>query len=416
MKKVISFLFLTSILFLTQACDKLEAQEEANLGKSALQNCEFENARKHFQKAHDLYPSHEDILIGLAISEIADYASTKEIEDIMRKIGFNKTLASLCLENLDDSKDENSDENLCKTLELSDFFKDQNDTSEAFRIHTSEITPELVWSDILNTLNNQNDELLLAAEHFQEAARILDERTWRVDFFGYEDIGFHKADFAAFSAAFYLIHAAVIILSDYQFDFSVKETADAIQNNDDETLATIINENLLIHKPDEFNAPAAQAPIFQLFQSIALAAEGMQYLYDLKKRPEEFDVFSDSGCLQRRSLFHWEKTMPGIIKDLDKTSTIFEETDTILSLGEFLMPDVHLDLDQLLSNLPERNKQKAIVTVNNGEWTWSLNDEIITINQSFAPAIFNTHAFSLDSDISFRLDTAWAKFDFSKWL
>ena len=226
-RKFILPIILCSGLFCS-ACDQLDARDHAEKGRQNLENCEFESAYLNFKEAHDLYPSHHDILIGFALSELLWFADSPEVQNTLKQFGFNSTLSSLCTDNPDSS---NNSDKTCTTCEISDLPASEN----SFSFSVQNIDPALTWTDVVHSLSAHIDILENAAEHFSEIASFIDpEDPWRTSAFGHDNIAFHKADFAAVSFAAYLLASVIRILNKYQFDFSVRDSISAFQNNDNQ--------------------------------------------------------------------------------------------------------------------------------------------------------------------------------------
>ena len=400
------------------ACDKLDAEKEANKGKKALLQCEFTSAEKHFAKAHSLYASHKDILFGYAISELVAYTDTDAMHNLFADLGI-RSLRDVCLERIQtDEEGEPGDGKTaaCNPIELSEWRNGDDgdaDTSESDGVaNYDDIRPDLTWGDILRTLSAQQAQLEKAASLWYEASQAIGlDSPWRTDAFGYTDVPLHQADLATVSAALWFAAATIRTLERYDFEFSVRDTLRAFDEDDDAWIERTYNEHLL--RPAQGVVSESPKPALQnAFTALRTAMDAIAFVMELSKDAAAFQQYTEDGCPLRRSLFHWEKLRYGIFRDFDKLSHVLDANPNALDLAEFFDPHVTIDLDYLYSNMPMHDGDDDVVSIQNHKKIWHLQSELRRFNEACTPAMMDEDSTGLDfrHGVSWRLNSAWRKF------
>ncbi|MBQ9816275.1 MAG: hypothetical protein IJM59_02240 [Proteobacteria bacterium] len=398
--------------FAGTACDQIEARTQAEQGKTALLNCQFEAAQYHFSRAYEFYPEHHDIQIGYAFSELLYYADTQEVRAILNRLGISENLASLCREEVEPEKGgENSDESK-DDCDIFGFVGDAGTGDESESFDLEQIDPTLTWNEMIGVLHDQNDLLESAADHFDTISEFVEEDSpWRTDLFGYRDVPFHKVDFASLAFALHTLAAMVHAASAYSFDMPVYDTLRAYRDNDRTWMAGALNRTLFF--PGKSGDSELAYP--ELIKAIKSLQTAVQYIEIIKENSESEnpeDQNESHACSSRNTLFYWENMHYGILSDLKKASHIIDNSEQIMDLSAFLEPEMNVNIEQMFSNLPVRtDASDVIVEVQQDRYVWHFEHQIQQFNAFFTPELFALDAgdFSLNDDIYYRLNSAWLR-------
>lgn len=415
MKNVLLILGLLCLLGILGGCGKLEARDEAESGRDALLNCSFINGYAHFQNAYRLYDQNRDIIIGLAISELAVYADSQKIQSVLSRFGSNKNLNQVCRDHAENNDEFDKNEKNCLNFELHNLCSNKKiENTWLSEQNLAKIDPTLTWRNVTDALYENNELLLDAARHFYQAADNMDlSDVWHIEFSG-QKLTFHKTDFAALSFALYIASFCIDILAQYDLNFSVQKTLTALHNEDEKTLADLLNKNLGIpaktsnvsYQPDK-----TYRSFISALQSLKLAVDGMIYIYE-QNELENFVKVDDNGCRQHPALFYWELMYYGIIDDLGRLSAIDEISNGVLDLKDFIAPNTTFNLSTFLHNLPVQSGSDTIIDVDShGAFQLHFQNIIRQFNTNFTPQLFDAEKgdFSLANQMNYRLNSAWLK-------
>ncbi|GEM_PF-7094795 len=394
---------LLCLLCLLTGCDSYRARQEADAGIEAIQSCQFKIAYNHFKKADEYYPNHHEILIGLSISEFLYFLDTPDINTILSSLGFRWNVHSLCKTLADqDSDRSSSDLQACHAFDSSKLTASIA-PNEINALDPALINPNLTWQHIISSLQIHQHLLDQAAEHAYAAAKSNIPHYHAGNFFGY-DITIHASEIAMLSITANLLSTFLDIVGLYEWDFSVKKTIESLQNDEDNWLIQTMSNKFLQNKKNK-TLPHTLDKIQQTINALGFV---VPYLQLFKTYLPESDAH---GCPIRNSLFHWETLPAGIIMDFEKASHILDASPSIASLNEFFDPEISIDLAFILQNPPALTMPTA--ELNDSAWQWHFQELQQQLNAAFDPPILdeNNPTFQLRDEFSFRLNSAWLKWN-----
>ena len=273
LKKTSWFTCVTTAIFFTHGCDMLSAKQEADAGLEAMKSCQFQTAAIHFSEANDLYPKHQEIVLGLAVSELLSLTEMPEIQMLASKLGYQISLQSMC-DTLNHENNNDNDSNISQDAELpnekcfafSELFDTtgQEDIKDEDNSHSNDktpfytqIDPELTFQEAFQKLHLYLPVLKSASEHLTEAAQLMDSTYEINDVMGYHKLNIHPADIATLALIVIdkeevemdedeLMMTAVEVAVAYPMHYSIQQAVMIIEQNDNTGTANWINQHLLV--------------------------------------------------------------------------------------------------------------------------------------------------------------------------
>lgn len=389
------------------ACQELKARDEANAGKDALLECNFESAFIHFTNAHEIIDDNNDINIGLATSELLLTLNSKDFTNIIYKFGFTQNLQEFCLQNINPPENSPPKQNPIGQQPpdacASNFHSNTHNINLPHSCantnqcnYIDHIQPTLTWNDIIHAFNNNRAHLEHISQLFAQTADALDSPYALHDVFNISTLNIHPADLFFFAS---LIDLSLLIVSatdNYKNSFSVAQT---LQNDECLAYAAFLNQNMGI----------ADSPVdISEYKSKLLSA--LKYInkafQQAKIIREDFDS-NTAPCPPQGSLLQWSDVPYGVMDNIVSLTSAYQSEPFIIQ--DILSPDVMLDLNSFLSALPSRAQSTPFASCREDELHLDLSIYIRAINDATSPDLLDTSSDQLElhPDLSYRLSSGW---------
>lgn len=387
------------------ACQELKARDEANAGKDALLECNFESAFIHFTNAHEIIDDNNDINIGLATSELLFTLNSKDFTNIIYKFGFTQNIQEFCLQHINTPQEQPSepqDQHAPDACASNFHTSTQNINLPHSCANTNQcnyidhIQPTLTWNDIIHAFNNNRAHLEHISQLFAQTADALDSPYALHDVFNISTLNINPADLYFFAAIIDLSLFITTTSNLYKDAFSVVQT---IQTDDCQTYAAFLNQNIGI----------ADSPVdISEYKSNFLSA--LKYInktfQQAKIIREDFDS-NTNPCPPQISLFQWSDVPYGVIDNIVSLTSAFQSAP--YTIHDIITPDVTIDLNSFLSELPVRAPNAPFASCNNDSLRLDFSLYIRAINDATSPDLLSTDSeqFELHPDLSYRLSSGW---------
>lgn len=387
------------------ACQELKARDEANAGKDALLECNFESAFIHFTNAHEIIDDNNDINIGLATSELLFTLNSKDFTNIIYKFGFTQNIQEFCLQHINTPQEQPSepqDQHAPDACASNFHTSTQNINLPHSCANTNQcnyidhIQPTLTWNDIIHAFNNNRAHLEHISQLFAQTADALDSPYALHDVFNISTLNINPADLYFFAAIIDLSLFITTTSNLYKNAFSVVQT---IQTDDCQTYAAFLNQNIGI----------ADSPVdISEYKSNFLSA--LKYInktfQQAKIIREDFDS-NTNPCPPQISLLQWSDVPYGVIDNIVSLTSAFQSAP--YTIHDIITPDVTIDLNSLLSELPVRAPNAPFASCNNDSLRLDFSLYIRAINDATSPDLLSTDSeqFELHPDLSYRLSSGW---------
>lgn len=400
-------LSITILIFLSliTGCQGLEAQTEAERGLLALKHCDFELARQHFKHADQIYPNHQEIVLGLGISELLSALDTSKARSVLNQL-WGQSIQELCLKahaNSLISPTETPDSAHCHSFSRCALFQ-THDTAQSFA-HT--IDSNLEWEAIIEVLSSPR--LAEAGKTLTQASQILDGAYAIHDFAGYPTLYIHSADLAALGVLSNLAYILSNISQSHDWRFRVSETLhelEAAKTTCRPWLATTLLERVCATPKPIQDLARLSAALSNAFQSLARLSEILQ--------TQEAHTFqtTQSNCHYPRALLAWQTIHPGIVKDLNQLAKAYDNNQFVPK--GLMDPTPIVSISTLLATPLCASKPAfsyCIQTQSGDElqvdWSWLST----WINHASTPPFLETTTLSFIDGVHYRLNSAWLQFD-----
>ena len=381
------------------ACQEIKARDEANEGKDALLNCDFESAFIHFENAHDIIQDNDDINIGLATSELLLTLNAKEFTDIFYQLGFTQSVQDFCIQNINRKKEtqEQTTSDGCHSSLNIQMMTFSHPCANSEQCQYKEyIQPELTWHDILNVFELYRTNFEHISTLFAQTASHLTSNYTIHDIFGTDAIHIHRADLYFFAALIELSLFVTSTANHYQTTFSVYQTLIT-----DECIACsdFLNQNIGI--ADSTVDASEYEP--QLLSAFSYIHQAFQYAKAIRT---DYDNSSDS-CPPKVSLLNWSDVPYGVTDNILSLTSAFQTKPYIIQ--DIISPEITLDLHALLTSMPSRQSTQTLASCNNLQLEIHYSNYINAINTNTSPALLNadTDQFELAPGLSYRLSSGW---------
>lgn len=387
------------LLPLCCGCEELRARDEANAGKNALLECNFENAFIHFSNAHDILDHNNDINIGLAASELLLTLNSKEFTNLFNAFGFTQSIQDLCLKNIDIPQDQHhtqdQDINSCNSG-ISSNIQLPHTCNEVHCNHFEYIDPKLEWKDIFDAIDTHAHSFEHISELFAETADQLSTPYTIRNIFGFSELHIHSADLYFFAAILELSRFVTSVASQYKTSFSV---AKSLQIEDCTSYAEYINQNIGI----------SEHPI-EISPYIHTLRKSFKHLNSAFTQAQEIlkdNLSRTDACPSKVSLLQWSEVPYGVTDDILSLASSFNTEPYIIK--DILSPSITLDLNAL--SFPTRQPQEPLASCQNNHIHIDYSIYIQAINACTSPDLLsdNRDQFELSSELSYRLSSGWRR-------
>lgn len=395
-----ALLIILLLLPLCCGCEELRARDEANAGKDALLECNFESAFIHFSNAHDIMDHNNDINIGLAASELLLTLNSNDFKNLFQAFGFTQSIQDFCLQNINSHQDQyhSQDQNIdsCSSG-ISSNIQLPHTCSESVHCDRFEyIDPKLEWKDIFEAISTHVQNFEHISDLFAETADQLREPYTIRDIFGFSELYIHPADLYFFAAIFELSMFVTSVASQYKTSFSV---AKSLQTEDCQTYAEYINQNMGIS-----DHPIEVSPYINMlrksFKHLNSAFTQAQKI--LKDTLERTDA-----CPPKVSILQWSEVPYGVTDDILSLASSFATEPHIIK--DIISPNITLDLNTL--SFPARQPQDALASCPNDHIHIDYSIYIQAINDCTSPDLLsnNRDQIELSPGLSYRLSSGWRR-------
>ncbi|MBQ9396500.1 MAG: hypothetical protein IJU23_13430 [Proteobacteria bacterium] len=399
MKRILclDFLLFSTVICLS-ACQELKARDEANEGKDALIECDFESAFLHFTNAHDIIDDNDDINIGLATSELLLTLDSEEFTLIFNRLGFTQSIGEFCQQNIHNEQKQQTSSDGCQTSIRTQNIKLPHPCASLEQCHYSDyIDTELTWNDILSAFELHRTHFEHISTLFAQTASHLEGNYSIHDVFGMDTLNIHPADLYFFAAMTDLSLFITSAAGHYKNTFSVYQT---LQTQECQPYSEFLNQNIgIASEPVDISKYEPQF--------ISALSHIHHAFQNSKKIREDFDASTDP-CPPRVSLLQWQNVPYGVTDNILSLTAAFQSNPYIIK--DILSPDISIDLKALFSAFPVRLTEQTLASCdhdNHIEINYAIYIE--AINACTSPALFSTDSnqFELAPGLSYRLSSGW---------
>lgn len=402
LNRVVLYVLLMSAMLVMAGCAELEARNQAYAGKDALMACDFSEAVDHFERAYGVLSHNPDVTFGLAVSLLLDTLSQEDVSSVLDGMGFTQDIASFCLDMMAREPSDDSDAEECgsphESLDSSVVWP-----HPCLNFNTCSlwdyVDSELRWLDLVRLTERHDARFALMADLFAATASEVDGAYTIEDVLGYKKLTFHAADLYFLSGLMDLARFAIQIASHYELDFSIEASFVGEHCVD---RAAYLNRYLCIAG----NAPGTHVDIRVFERGVDRLHRAFEEAYTLRER---IDKSEPEPCMPSYSLLHWNRVPYGVLDNLITFTASFAEAP--YRVTEILYPDVVMDVDAFVHDLPFRDQETYLMTCQDEELISDLGLFIRAINRATTPNLLDESCASLclSPEIGYRLSSGWRK-------